>query len=422
MRLSLGIEGSRLRSRGVQVVGATFVVSGLSVPLTASAQTATTAAPPPSPEQPAPVPSSAPIDAPALAAQPAPASSGASGATPSAAPGDQSAAAAGSGPAPGPAPAPAAAPTQAPPPYPTAPAETNAAQPSAQPGADPYATWDGRYAAYPPGPYRQPRYYKQQVRYRGIYVQPRIMGTFGVNFPHQFAEECPGLSCDVDSPAGFAGGALVGWGWKNTGVHLLVMGMFDTFGVDVELPPVEAVDGGASGEAGGGFSFDIDDDGVSIDGSLFGDGDAGGSASDDEEPGDAHATRSGVAFGAGIQHAWFRRPVRLSTGLSAGAVRRTVKGSSGILDSRAEYTAPFIMGDIGFAFGRRKSFMIGAMAFVEFAPKVRLERNGVFRNVPVITEGPQVFVGPYLAIQWGPKGRPVQPQEEYDDEEEVYGY
>jgi hypothetical protein len=300
-------------------------------------------------------------------------------------------------------------------------------QPAAAPagvGVDAQAqaagNWDDRYGAYPPGsPYNDPRYDNRPQRYRGIYVQPRIMGMFGVNFPHRFAEDCPGLSCEVDSPVGFAGGALVGWGWKDTGIHLLVMGMIDTFGVDVNLPPAVDVDGGASGEAGGGFSFDIDDDGVSIDGNLFGGGSSSGAANGDEEPGDAHVTRSGVAFGAGIQQAWLRRPVRINTGISAGAVRRTVKGTSASLDTQAEYTAPFVMGDVGFAFGRRKAFMIGAMAFIEFAPKVRLDRNGVFRNVPVITQGPQVFVGPYIAIQWGPKGRPMQPHEQYDEEEYV---
>jgi hypothetical protein len=217
---------------------------------------------------------------------------------------------------------------------------------------------------------------------------------------------------------GFGGGALIGWGFQNTGVHLMVMGMFDQFGVDVELPPEVVADGGASGNAGGGFDIDIGEDGVSIDGDLFGGGSASGVASGDEEPGDAHVSRSGVAFGAGIAHAWFRRPVRVNTGFSAGVVRRTVKGVSSSLDSQAEYTAPFIMGDVGFAFGRRKAFMIGAMAFVEFVPKVRLERNGVFRSVPVVTEGPQVFVGPYIAVQWGPRGKPAEPHQQFDGDVE----
>jgi hypothetical protein len=416
MRLSLGFEGSL----GVRSAIAALVLGGATLPpLTGHAQTA---APTAATQQgPAPVATSAPIDVPALAAQPAAASPGASGATP--APAVSSSAA----------PAPVAiapvAPIVAPSPAPVAPVQPAAGYPNAQPNtvqpsAYAYArgqgeaALDGRYSAYPPGSPYLPRYHKERLRYRGIYVQPRIIGLFGVNFPHQFAEECPGLSCDIDSPKGFGGGALVGWGWKNTGIHLLVMGMIDTFGVDVNLPPAPEAAGGASGEAGGGFSFDIDDDGVSIDGSLFGDGSSSGSASDDDEPGAANATRTGVAFGVGIAQAWLRRPFRFNTGLSAGAVKRSVKGSSGLRDTQAEYTAPFIMGDVGFAFGRRKTFMIGAMAFVEFAPKVRLERNGVFLNVPVVTQGPQVFVGPYIAVQWGPKGRQVQPHEQYDEEVE----
>ncbi len=337
---------------------------------------------------------SAPIVAPALAAQPDVAGTGQPAPMPAAAPAPI--------PGPGVAPQPAATPSAS--------AHTSVADPAG------YGSGDARYGAYPP-PYDQRQDYEQRMRYRGVYVQPRIMGMFGVNFPHAFAESCPGSSCELDSPAGFGGGALVGWGFRNTGIHLLVMGMFDQFGADVELPPEFDVDGGASGGAGGGFDIDIGDDGVSIDGDLFGGGSGSGSVLDDEEPGDAHATRSGVAFGAGVQQAWFRRPVRLTTGLSAGVVRRTVKGTSSTLDSQAEYTAPFVMGDVGFAFGRRKAFMIGAMAFVEFMPKVRLDRNGVFRNVPVITRGPQVFVGPYIAVQWGPRGRPVEPHEQYDEAE-----
>lgn len=428
MRLADEIEGGR-RSRGVRMMGVALVLG--SVTGTARAQNTPTSPAPVAPVAPgngastpaashaAPVPTSAPIVAPALAAQPE-SPPAASSATPTLPPPATSEAIQPV------APVPSAVTGAAPQPAPTQPAPTlplDSAPASAAGGVDTASgvdgAWDGRYAAYPPrSPYNDPRYDDQRLRYRGIYVQPRIMGLFGVNFPHQFAENCPGLSCEVDPPMGFAGGGLVGWGWKNTGVHLLVMGMIDRFGVDVNLPPVVEADGGASGEAGGGFDFEIDEDGVSIDGSLFGDGSSDGLASGDEEPGDAHATRTGVAFGAGVQHAWFRRPVRLNTGLSAGAVRRTVKGASASLDSQATYTAPFVMADVGFAFGRRKAFMIGAMAFLEFVPKLRLERNGVFRNVPVITQGPQLFVGPYIAIQWGPKGRPAQPDEAADEPEE----
>lgn len=154
--------------------------------------------------------------------------------------------------------------------------------------------------------------------------------------------------------------------------------------------------------------MNIDDDGISIGGDLFGDGSASGTGSDDEEPGDAHAVRSGVAFGLGIQHAWFRRPVRLNTGLGAGVIRRTVRGVSASADSSEKYTAPFVSADLAFAFGRRSTFMLGAMALLEFVPRVTLERNGVFQDVRVITSGPQVFVGPFLAFQWGPRGRPIE--------------
>lgn len=290
----------------------------------------------------------------------------------------------------------------------------------AQPASEyPEEAWE-----YNPGGYRsvpqfsKPRHAGQRLRYRGIYVQPRFMGLFGVNFPQQFAENCPGLDCDVSPPIGFAGGGLIGWGFKNTGVHFLVLGMTDSFGVDVELPSSATTQGGASGGAGGGFGFQIDDDGVSIDGSLFGDGLAAGLVGSDGNTGRAHAKRTGVAFGAGVQQAWLRRPVRINTGLSAGAVKRTVRGTSSSRDSRAEYTAPFLMGDVGFAFGRHKAFLVGAMAFVEFVPKLRLERNGVFQNVPVITHGPQLFVGPYIAMQWGPRGRPVPADEEWESDVE----
>jgi len=287
----------------------------------------------------------------------------------------------------------------------------------AQPTAQYQETGEYDHAGYPPAPpYGKPRHVGQRLHYRGIYVQPRFMGLLGVNFPHQFVDNCPGLACDVSSPLGFAGGGLVGWGFKNTGVHLLVLGMIDSFGVGVELPPSATTDGGASGSAGGGLGFEIDDGGVRIDGGLFGGGSASGSASSDGAPGDGSVRRSGVAFGAGLQQAWLRWLVRINTGLLAGAVKRRVRGTSSSTDSRAEYTAPFLMGDVGFAFGRHNAFLIGATAFVEFVPKLRLERNGVFQNVQVITQGPQVFVGPYIAVQWGPRGRPVSADEEWQYE------
>lgn len=251
------------------------------------------------------------------------------------------------------------------------------------------------------------RHHEQRMRWRGMYAQPRIMGLFGLNYSHEFADACPGLSCDVDPPAGGGGGAYVGYGWGNTGVHLLVLGLIDYSGVDVTLPPVTDASGDASGDAGGGFDVNLDDDGLSIGGDLFGSGSASGSSSDDEEPGDVHFSRTGVAFGAGIQHAWFRRPFRVNTGLSAGVVHRTLKGVSSSQDSSVEYNAPFIAGDVAMAFGRRTTFLLGVMGFLEFQPKVTLARNGVFRDVRVITAGPQVFVGPFLGVQWGPRGRPA---------------
>lgn len=255
-----------------------------------------------------------------------------------------------------------------------------------------------------------PRHRKQRLRWRGMYFQPRVMGMFGLNYSHEFADACPGLSCDVDPPVGGGGGAYVGYGWGNTGVHVLVLGLVDYSGVDVTLPPVTDTSGDASGSAGGGFDVNLDDDGLSIGGDLFGNGSASGVDSDDEEPGDAHVARTGVAFGAGIQHAWFRRPFRVNTGLSAGVVRRTVKGVSTSLDSSAAYTAPFIAGDVAMAFGKRSTFLLGVMGFLEFQPKLTLARNGVFRDVRVITSGPQLFIGPFLAFQWGPRGRPVEPR------------
>lgn len=271
---------------------------------------------------------------------------------------------------------------------------------------------------YPPR--AEPRRRHQPHRWQGVHVQPRFFGTFGVNFPHEFAEECPTSSCELDRPIGGGGGAYVGYSWGNTGVHVVGLALADYSGVDVELPPsLEPSGASAEGSGGGGFDIDFSEDGIDFDGDLFGGGSAAGDlGSDDEEPGDAHVLRSGVAIGLGVQHAFFRRPVRLNTGFSAGAVVRTVKGVSTASDSVERYTAPFIAGDVGFAFGRRSSFLLGVFAFVEFVPRLELARNGVFANVDVITRGPQVFLGPYLAFQWGPRGRPVHAADESEYSEQ----
>lgn len=344
---------------------------------------------------PAPLPPSEAVPPPGATPTLPPAAS-----TPELVPGAQS-------PVPLPPPGPSAAPAL-PAPAPSAPATSPAVNSPVYPGA---AASGEMAVGGPRGEgYVERRHHKQRMRWRGMYAQPRVMGLFGLNYSHEFADACPGLSCDVDPPVGGGGGAYVGYGWGNTGVHLLVLGLVDYAGVDVTLPPVTDTSGDASGDAGGGFDVNLDDDGLSIGGDLFGSGSASGSSSDDEEPGDAHVSRTGVAFGAGVQHAWFRRPFRVNTGLSAGVVRRTVKGVSSSQDSRVEYTAPFISGDIAMAFGKRSTFLLGVMGFLEFQPKLTLARNGVFRDVRVITSGPQLFIGPFLAFQWGPRGRPVEPR------------
>jgi hypothetical protein len=274
---------------------------------------------------------------------------------------------------------------------------------------------------------------------RGTYFQLRALGLFGVNTGHEFATRCPESDCSVRLPLGFAVGFATGWEKKGWALEFLGLFLFDetatsyrhpvTRTVLVPAPQGEASGsamGNAGGSGGGGFDIDIGTDGIDID--IGGDlglpdvnGSGSGSASGDvtlveqrvfeNKHEDIAVRRIGAAVGLGVRRNFGRRPARLTLAASGGVLFRRVS-SPDLADSAASnYRAPFVLLDAGFVLGKRGGFHLGVFGMAEFPPTVSLTGVPGIGDVRVIA-GPQYFVGPLLAVQWGPRSTPKRQPEQ----------
>lgn len=245
-------------------------------------------------------------------------------------------------------------------------------------------------------------------RWRGFHVQPRLMATFGINASHEFGQACPGDRCSVQLPLGAAAGVFAGYSWNDTSVHLLLLGLVDYSRADRDDARAARSDGDAEVNADGGFDIDIGLGGISIDAGVGSSGSGARSRNTaDAGPQPMHLLRVGTAFGVGVQQAWLQRPARLTTGLSVGAIRRSLYGRSDDDEQSLAYTTPFVMGDIGFQLGKRSTALLGLFALAEFAAPQSFANLGQYRDTDVVS-GTQVYVGPYFAFQFGPTRRVVR--------------
>jgi hypothetical protein len=247
-------------------------------------------------------------------------------------------------------------------------------------------------------------------------VQARALGLFGVNVAHGYLDDCPGTPCELTKPIGGALGLAVGYEWDGLALEgwgLLLMDFAPTrYTARERVPDPSAADAG--GDSGGSIvgdvdiDFEIGPDGISIGADAEGAGETDGQAAAElptvirQRPADALLMRYGAGLGLGLRGLWGSRPARLTAALSAGILRRGVLDVSEFWDSEARaYTAPVLMLDAGVALGKTASVYLGLFGLAEFTGKVVLDDVAGHAQV-VVSRDPQVYIGPLLAVQWGP--------------------